>query len=375
MNSADIQNQRTRIHGLLSAALQESQRTGKPLLILAGEGHSSKESLLNNLLLMQEAQALGIRETAIEMSEVSREVPEAFRNNADAQHKGQGSALSLAPILFPERHFTAIDTAKAQTRAIGTSSDQGLHIRDEAMASHLGAAHEPTFAIVGNNHLAGVNEALGDTHTVISFNTAPIGTPEVRAAALQERPYMAERIRYLEGDNVIQLGNTPLAGNASTADIVKAALGTEAETALAHARNAGFRIEGDTSPTLDHLQEAIGKGRYIGGKRQSTEALQELRHALESAGYDLSDNAMASNRITSEDREAIRHFQHDHHLRADGIVGPRTLAGLEQALASVKEQGIATTLGQAGATATTDTNEIQSAAIPQQQQRNHDLRR
>lgn len=130
-------------------------------------------------------------------------------------------------------------------------------------------------------------------------------------------------------------------------------------------RKNGLAVDGVAGPmTLTRLAEIMG-GRVLGGEAgpsvwtgdvsgaqtllkldsrgEAVQTLQENLHRLEYYDGEISGH------YGRKTKEAVRLFQKDHELTADGVAGPKTLAKLEEALSGVSAPE--TTPGAPGETA------------------------
>lgn len=282
---------------MLAAAQAESLRTGKPLTILAGEAHGDPVATLNNILLVQEAAKLGIHNVALEFPVVLKEPGEGERRNPEAMREFQRSLTMLAPSLFPEGAFHAIDSERLKPHPPGWSSTaEGMAQREVAMGANIDTIAQPSLAVVGSLHLRSLTEQLSGTHTVLAINTSPSAGDREKAEYLRHRPWDAQRLHFLHSSgNVVRLGDGIDLSQATTADIIRATMG---EDGIQQAGKRGVVLEGDAGraalqpehnpgniPILGEMHPGAvratqGKNGFPQYSKETTETFQKIAQAL-----------------------------------------------------------------------------------------------
>lgn len=96
----------------------------------------------------------------------------------------------------------------------------------------------------------------------------------------------------------------------------------DTKLAAAYRRHAGGAASGDDEA------EPAAVTRMLLGEGSVGEAVRDLQQSLAALGYPLAVDGI----FGKETEKAVSAFQRDHGLGADGIVGPRTLAAIREAL-------------------------------------------
>lgn len=171
VKNRDVERVRAQVRSWLENAERRATAKGKPLLVMIGEHHGSALSTLLTIVIYQEAHKLGIHDTTFEKP---RKNP-LFRADLDmpiSRLKFMGH-----PVLYHLSSYHGKTQHMIDGRHLEGVNDRqhyALDRRDETMAANLSRINRPTFALVGADHLPGLERYMSrySTHEVISFDVS-----------------------------------------------------------------------------------------------------------------------------------------------------------------------------------------------------------
>ncbi|MBX9725790.1 MAG: hypothetical protein K2X09_00870 [Rickettsiales bacterium] len=184
----EIAQHRLKIRGILQSAMDEAAVTGKPPLIFVGESHSSIESQLLELIIVQEAAKMGFRNAGVELPPEHANEPRTLKlSSVDMEY---ATTDYFTEFLGFNRHYVDdLRSDAGQKKIAHLPKDEQLNQRNLNMAKNLTPIAAPVIMITGSRHLSGflADSTLKETYTVVSMRVnpdasepAPAGTHVIR---------------------------------------------------------------------------------------------------------------------------------------------------------------------------------------------------
>lgn len=210
-----VEASRLEIRARLGEANAESERSGKPLQIIVGESHQDYRSFLNAMLVIDEAQRLGVKTIGLEAGSIFTPKPgtPVVASNIPA--------IESIGMFFPGMRSEKIDTARGLLDINDAANPEKFEARNVAMAANIADNKTGTVALVGAAHIKGIaeNPALKDS-VVVQFNAN-----EYSAPIQSVYPHAQEGMDYALSNKVHQIDPVGDAREHSYGEVVKLALG------------------------------------------------------------------------------------------------------------------------------------------------------
>lgn len=247
VTAKDVTIMRAYLHALIGNAQKEAREKGKPLSIIAGERHGSQRSWLNNVLIVDEAQKLGIHRLGTESIDDEGVKWRQDHPLAMAFYAGMRSVEKL----FPGMEHRNLE-AGSSPDAKDFTSPQAMAARDANMSRNIDASGVPSVNLVGAYHLKGIYQKLQEAgHHVLILDAQDephilTGTDNADETFLKQSPH------------VHRLNITGDAHENSMQQLVGLAFGKDAEKKMAGLDAAGWRVS-----TGELVKEVFSNSRSI----------------------------------------------------------------------------------------------------------------
>lgn len=183
VTQAEVDQVREQVHTTLAEAQKRSEASGKPLLIMVGESHSSSDSALMESIIYQQARAaLGVKDMALEMP--SDPAYSSMLTHIDLDRGMMGAALMYRQANYFGATTHMVDDGavsvmeklekKDFAALINKDDPMYVHERNAIIATNLAAIAHPTMMITGLLHLHELTELTRakDSHEIVSFDVA-----------------------------------------------------------------------------------------------------------------------------------------------------------------------------------------------------------
>jgi hypothetical protein len=183
----DVAQMREILHDRLAEGLKASEASGKPLLVMVGESHTSTKAAILETLIHDEARKVGVHDVAIEDMANPLSADDRVRNAQLLMEprnptSNWGTSLTYQQATFEGDVVYGIDSE--HSLSVGSRTPDGAHIdkddpygmvpRNQAMADNLAKIHEPIMAIVGADHMDGLTQDMQakNTYQIVKFDVA-----------------------------------------------------------------------------------------------------------------------------------------------------------------------------------------------------------